>query len=66
MDGEMIQIVSDSGTDIYQEKFGQNLLWSFLEIEKMDSTHIGTYNCKVATTSNNFQADVTLALIKGW
>ena len=65
-DGNMIQIISETGFEISLEEFGQHLLRSILKIEEVDSLHTGTYSCKVSTTSNNFQADVTLALMKGY
>ena len=65
-DGNMIQVVSETGIQISQEKFGQQLLRSVLIIEKVNLSHTGTYSCKVSTTINNFQANVTLAVFKGW
>ena len=65
-DGNVIQIISETRFEISLEEFGQHLLRSILKIEEVDSLHTGTYSCKVSTTSNNFQADVTLALMKGY
>ena len=64
-DGNVIQIISETGIEISQEEFGQHLLRSVLKIEEVNSLHTGTYSCKVSTTSNNFQVDVTLAVLKG-
>ena len=64
-DGNVIQIISGTGIEISEEEFGQYLLRSVLKIEEVDSLHTGTYSCRISTTSNNFQADVTLAVLKG-
>ena len=64
-DGNMIQIISETGIEISQEQYGKYLLRSVLKIKEVNLSHTGPYSCKVSTTSNNFQADVTLAVLKG-